>query len=724
MSSDRNSIQRFFGKNSIGNMDLLLVLKSLFSSFQGGVIQLDGEDAFLSEKMDALFCCFGIDPHEHFFMNSNNAGPITSANKEQFNNAYLGDFYKSFCYLEKLEPFQSSLRQIYNNVGPVKFCAELFPSLTHTGDHNNDVVFVATKYSKRAFGEAGAFFVFDVQRWNPSANSWTAFDDANNKQFAINSFLESDNSKWRMYELNKHGKMQGKLNADLTPYASLMTDDNKFAAAIKVLKKNDNNKKAFVEVLNKTRVALQESLDFYAENTSSIFGDVQRRYPIEGVVLNVRLADGRNVKLKGTSKVFNEQKEKNWKVRNDLKDLEKKFNDFLMNDVLGFKSSANDFIDNAISNTASAFRSTSVGEKRENEFIQRLLSKIQEVPVSDAQVKSGIKNVLGHVDHELAGIKEKNSELASDPDTQAKNDRFLSRFEKVLEFFKKFSNVQAYKGTDFVNYITKLVLAKKLEPVMSSIKECIREDGTIGSSAGEPKKTIVWMGRAQPWHVGHHKMLVEGINQAKARGVDEIDVFIVRGKGTSDDITSNPLTEDEQIKLLNTIYADYDWSKDNVDPGRVKIVIQPTALRSGFLPVLLNELYNDNKVLSGWLVGEDRIADYDEQLRATGRNIKFKSAEGKDYAPEYPVIDEAVTDVIIPISRSGPSAVTMSGTEARHLSTLSEFKDWLGKVAPKGISKNAVLLYKNIFNEMSSRLLKTDENAYRGRVKGIFWSNL
>jgi hypothetical protein len=720
--SERNSIQRFFGKNAIGNTDLLMVLKSLFSSFSGGEINLDGENQFLSEKMDALFCCFGIDAHEKFFMSSNNVGPVTADNKEEFNNIYLIDFYKSFSYLEMLEPFQSALRNIYNNIGPVKFCAELFPTLTHTGDHNNDVVFVATKYNKRAFGEGGAFFIFSVDRWNPSVKSWVPFEDANQKSIVVESLLAADTSKWRMYELNKHGKMQGKLKADLTPYTSIMTDDEKFGMALKVLKKNDENKQNFLTVLNKTRAALQESLDMYAESTSSIFGDVQRRYPIEGVVLNVNLIDGRNMKLKGTSKKFTEQKEANWKVRNQLTALEKKFTDNLMTNVLGLKSADSKFVDEKIKQVVACFRSSNVGEKRENEFIERLLGEIQEVPVSDAEVKIGMKSAIDEAEYELEKIKD--TEFASDPDTQSKNDRLVARFQKILDFFRKYSGVQFYQGKQFVNYIAKLVLAKRLEPVSSSIKESVGANGAVGSSAGEPTKSIIWLGRAQPWHVGHHKMIIEGINQAKIRGAKEICIFVVKGKETGEDVVSNPLTEHEQIKLLNTLYADYDWKKDNIDPGDIKVVVCQKALPSGYLPVALNKLYESNKSMVGWLVGEDRIADYAEQLSTVGKDSTLKDANGKAFKPDYPVLDQTAGNIIIPISRSGPSAVTMSGTEARHLSTVTDFKDWLAKVAPKGVSKNAAVLYKNIFNEMSSRLMKKEEDTYRKSVKGIFWGNL
>jgi len=723
MTSERSSIQRFFGKNSIGNIDLLLVLKSLFASFKNGVINIDGNNLSLSEKMDGLYCCFGIDAYENFFMSSNNVGPITAQNKEKFNNPYLVDFYKSFIYLETLEPFQSSLKQIYNNVGPVKFCAELFPCLTHTGDHNNDVVFVATKYNKRAFGEAGAFMVFDAQRWNPTANSWSPFEDGSQKQLVVDSFLESDSSKWRMYEINKHGKLAGKLNVDLSPYASVMTDDKKFADFVKLLKKNDDRKKSLVEVLNKTRKSLQDSLDFYAENGNSIFGDVQRRYPIEGVVLSINTPGGKNFKLKGTSKSFNEQKQNNWAVRNSVKTLEKTFNDLMMNDVLGFKSSDDKFVDDTIQKVASTFRSSNVGEKRENDFIQKLLANLQDVSVSDVEVKNSLKDVLSKIDFELSKAKESNGELANDPDTQSKNDKFISRFEKMIEFFKKFANVDAYKGQEFVNYIAKLVLAKRLEPVMDTVKESIKEDGKIGSNAIEPTKTIVWMGRAQPWHVGHHKMIVEGIKQAQQRNAKEICIFVVRGKGTSEDVNTNPLTEDEQIRLLNSIYSDYDWSKDGIPNNNVKITVSPKSLHSGFLPVLLKELYEDNKMLSGWLVGEDRIADYQEQMSAIA-DYQFKGDDGNSYTPEYPIIDDTVQNIIIPISRSSPGSVNMSGTEARHLATMMEFKEWLAKVAPAGISKNAIIIYKNIFNEMSSRIMKADESAYRNKVKGIFWSNL
>ena len=723
MTSERTSIQRVFGKNSISNTDLILVLKSLFSAFDGENIKLDGSSAFLSEKMDAVYCCFGIDSNEKFFMSSNNSGPITSENKQKFNNIYLNDFYESFSYLEKLEPFQGSLKQIYNHIGPVKFCAELFPVLTHKGDEAGDVVFVATKYNKKNLGEAGSFFVFDANRWNPSLNEWVEFEDDKHKSMAIEELIEADTSKWRIYELSKHGKVNGVLNADLSPYTSIFTDKNKFKWALSLLKKNDDNKKTFVNVLNRTRKSLQDSLDFYAENTNSVLGEVERRYPIEGVVLTVKLEDGRAIKLKGTSKSFNEQKDSNWKVRGSLSSLEKKFNDSILKDVLGLKSSDDSFLKDKIQKVASRFRSSKVGEKRENEFIDKLLDEIQEVKIGEEEVRSNIKGVLDDAGYQLNIIKDQN-QTASDPDTKAKNDAFLSRFESIIQFFKKYANVSYFKGDEFVNYIAKVILAKKIEPVMDSIKESINEDGTVTSSATEPTKCIVWMGRAQPWHIGHHKMLLEGIAQAKNRGVNEICIFVVHGEGTGKDVSKNPLTSQEQVKLIDTVYSEYDWSADGVSNDGITISVCEKPLKDGFLPNVLRRLYDENKIMSGLLVGEDGVSDYAKQLNVVDGNLSFTDNENVSHTAEYNVIDEDVNDIIIPISRSSKSSTAMSGTEARHLSTLSDFDVWVTKVAPKGISKNASVLYKDIFNEMSARLLKFDEDGYRGKMKGIFWGNI
>lgn len=723
MPSEREPIQRFFGKNSLSNTDFMLVLRSLFKLSNGSNISLDGNDVFLSEKMDALFCCFGIDENENFFMSSNNSGVITAENKEKFNNVYLSDFYKSFGYLEKLQPFQSALKNIYNHIGPVKFCSELFPTLTHQGDENGDVVFVATKYNKKNLGENGASFIFDVKRWNPSLKEWVNFEDKEQKSQAIDEMLQADTSKWRIYELNKHGKLSGILNADVTPFAPVFESEESFNSIMSLIKKEGDEKNEFINVIEKTRKSLQDSLDFYAENSNSIFGEMERRYPIEGVVLTVNMMDGRNIKIKGTSRQFNEKKESNWNVRNQLSDIEKEFNNSIMKDVLGLKSSDNKFVNEKIKQVAANFRSSKIGEKRENDFIEKLLDELQEVKLSESEVKANLKNILDAATAEIKTIKSNNIQ-ATDPDTQRKNSELMGRLENILGFIKKSANVNYYKGDDFVNYIAKIIFAKKLEPVMDSIKENINEDGSITSNADEPTKCLVWLGRAQPWHQGHHKMIVDGIKEARNRGVSEICIFVVKGAETSKDVTKNPLNENEQIKLLNVLYNDYDWSADGIENDDIKVSICQKALPDGFIPKVLRKLYESNKMMSGLLAGEDRIDDYRKQLESVERELSFKDKNNNVHKAEYSVIDDSVGDILIPISRSGNDKVSMSGTEARHLSTISEFSNWLSKVAPKGASKNAVIVYKSIFNEMSSRLSKVEEEGYRSKMKGIFWGNI
>lgn len=715
MTSERKTIKRAFGKNQMSNSELFSFLKEVCIHIKDGKLPSDSKSCFLTEKLDGFHCSFGINENEKFFIQSNNSDEVTTENKGKLNNVYLKDFYRVFNALESYSVFQESLKSIYNQYGPVKFSAEMFPTGSYSGDENGDVTFVGTKYNKKFFGESGAFFVYDTSRWNPTSKQWTR-ESVERKPMEI--LLESDTSKFRLFDANKNMRVESAgLMFDLAPFGALFTNERLYEKCQAILSKGAGvQKDKLIGMLNGARSSIQTQLDATAEIVNSVLGDVDKRYPPEGVILNVTGINGDVFRIKGTTKQFNENKSSNFSVMSAVSALEKSLHSNILTDVFGVDS--RDLTDK-IEGVVNSFRSNNVGAPREDEFVTKLLSKLGVTNADENSIRKGVKNVLDDISYKFDDIQKKAK--ASDPDTNRKNKEFIQYFSELLSFFKKNLNSIAHTGQGYVVHVAKFLLAKKLESFTDKIKESMNEDGTVSSSASEPTRAIVWVGRAQPWHKGHHSMVVKGIEEAKNRNASEILIMLVRGEQTSKDVTTNPLNESEQVNLIKSIYDSYDWSKDGVDVSNVKVIINEKSLKSAYVGDIVKELYENNRQMVGLLVGTDRIKSFDHQFKDTNK-LSTIISNGSLQDCEYPPVDTS-NNLIIEVPRNEKS-IKMSGTEARNLSTLTNFNIWLSKVAPAGISDEARILYSRIFNTMSKRLIGNEEKEYTNKIKGIFWGNV
>lgn len=715
MTSERKTIKRALGKNQMSNSELFSFLKEANRYVAGNSVAMDDKKCFLTEKLDGFHCSFGINENEKFFIQSNNSDEVTSENKDKLNNIYLKDFHNVFNFLEGYSVFQETLKNIYNTYGPVKFSAEMFPTGSYSGDENGDVVFVGTKYNKKFFGESGAFFVYDTSKWNPTSRQW-ARESVERKPMEL--LLESDTSKFRMFDANKNMLVEsGGMALDLSSFGTLLADDRLYEKCQSILSKgNGVQKDKLVKMLTEVRKSIQTQLDSIAESTNSVLGSVDKRYPPEGVIFNVTGINGDVFRVKGTTKQFNENKTNNFQVMSAVSALEKQLNSNILTDVLGIDSRD---LSDKIESVVNSFRSSSVGTQRENEFVMKLLSKLGVSNADENSIRKGVKDTLDDISYKFNDIQKKSK--ASDPDTNRKNSEFIQYFSNLLSFFKKNLNSIAHSDKDYVAHVAKFLLAKKLASFTDKIKESMNEDGTVSSSASEPTRTIVWIGRAQPWHKGHHAMIVKGIEEAKNRNATEILIMLVRGEQTSKDIVSNPLNESEQINLIKSIYDTFDWSAAGVDASNVRVVVNDKPLKSAYVGEIVKDLYDNNRQMVGLLVGTDRVKSFAHQF-ADPAKLSTVVSGGSQQDYEYPPVDTS-GNIIIEVPRND-QAVKMSGTEARNLSTMTNFETWLSKVAPSGIPDEARILYNRIFTTMSKRLIGNEEKEYKNKIKGIFWGNV
>lgn len=110
------------------------------------------------------------------------------------------------------------------------------------------------------------------------------------------------------------------------------------------------------------------------------------------------------------------------------------------------------------------------------------------------------------------------------------------------------------------------------------------------------KKVELFLGRLQPIHNGHKKIIDSMTNPI---------VVIVKGGKTSEDKARNPLSADYQEKLLK-----------KVSPG-VEVSISP----NGFLPGILGYFRKQGKEVTKIYAGADRIAGYKTAIDAANAKM-------------------------------------------------------------------------------------------------------
>lgn len=112
-----------------------------------------------------------------------------------------------------------------------------------------------------------------------------------------------------------------------------------------------------------------------------------------------------------------------------------------------------------------------------------------------------------------------------------------------------------------------------------------------------PVPVSVWLGRAQPFHIGHHQM----IKMMKYKPV----ILIVKGKGTSDDVSKNPLSAEDQEMLIKKV----------VPNAEIRIVNN-----ANLSPILFHLQKSGEIIVKEIMAGEDRIDSYKKLVAKSKRD--------------------------------------------------------------------------------------------------------
>ena len=673
----RASIGRFAGKSKFSRKTILKILKAIVSSTgnereSNFNILIDEKSPIkLVEKMDSMFCHFGLDKAGTFFMESSNIGPVYETNVEK-KFGFSQDLLQSFRYLNSNQDFQDSLKTVYSTVGPFRYDAELFPVLTHKGTKNGDIIFTGTPYSRKKLGSKGAFVLFSCKLWNSTYENWTSVSEEQSSKLTSllkrESKREGWSSDWKIYTNEEDMRLSGELQVELGPIlAGHLKGDGSFQRAVNILDGSSSlEKRELQQELDRIGQELQDALNDFSNNVKSNLGN-NSSY-VEGVILKVKDSNGEEYEVKGTSNEFDKRKKTFWKDRENFLSLEKEMESRILKDLLNFSTTHPASINKLIKKAADSFSPTAVGKKRELEFLKHLVPFVSNGEVEFSE--TAINELISEFSEKFSRlVKEYSSNKKRlDFDSNRKTVEILNR---VKEYINKLKNIN-------IDNNTYLRLLKDL--IGFRIDKIINFELGNKKDSKKRKKVVMWNGRAQPWHKGHDEMVQIGKQEAKELGADLVYIILVKGEGTGEDLEKNPLSEEEQYQLVKSVYEN--------DP---EVEVSNRFSNSSFIVDLLSGVHDKGYEVVGWLAGDDRFEKYQNSLRSFSPT---RYSEDHEYSP---IKKNENGDVLVKMIRTPR---VMSGEKARKIARNSSFRTFLEKVAPINIDVNAKGSYKQAYDKI------------------------
>ena len=682
----RAGIGRFSGKNKFNRKTAFDVLRTLVDETNNeGKVSFDVDfdevsTVDLVEKMDSMFCHFGLDKKGTFFMESSNSGPVYAKNVEK-RFGFNRDLLESFKYLQGDGNFQESLKDIFERVGPFRYDAELFPVLTHEGNAKGNIIFVGTPYAKDKLGSKGAFVLFNCKLWNSDRQNWyNVTPDQNNELTSLLKYESTQAgwaSEWKIYTNNEDMKMGGVFHVEIgKTLANYLKDKSSYEKGLELVssRKGSPEKRELVAELDRVGQALQSALNGFANEASSNLGG-DNSY-IEGVVLKIMKANGDVYEVKGTSDMFDERKNFFWEDRVKVLNLEKALENHFAKDILGTKTVQPAALNRAIRSAAEEFVPTKGGAQRKVEFLEFLVPYLVEDNVNfdetKVEAKKAIKTFIFQLKSDKSEFKDNAPKL--DADSVRKTKEFYTQIEKKMAGLKEAANSKLSGKAYYINLLN-AVLGFRVDRIVNF------ETGTGRDPRDDfRKRVIIWNGRAQPWHIGHDAMIKKGKKALAETGADAIYIMLVKGAGSSEDKTKNPLSDKEQYDLVSSIYK-----------GDSEVIVADKFPKSGYIVDLMQDLHDKGYKVAGWLAGADRIGDYMKTLRSFSPSLYL---EDHDYSP---IDKDENGDVLVKLIETPR---IMSGTQARESALQSDFETWYSNVAPQGISSDAKMQYKIAYDEI------------------------
>lgn len=679
--SNRQGIARFSGKSELSDVEFLQVFKRLLPNIlSGNLIDPQNKNVDIVEKMDSSFINFGINNFGQFFIQTSNSPEITQQNYKTFlKSKVLYDFLASFESLLKNTLFQSKLQEIYKTYGPFKVDAELFPVLTHRGDGEGNVIFNATKYSKQKLGSEGALVLFKA--WITDENKLWTRPSHKDAQYIISAIQSASSNSWKIYN-NESLKIEKDIDTSpiLSILPSYLTTEHGIEKAIRILQQKtpNNEKKKIKSDIQNIKIELQKVLDDLSNSQSSILANEGDFSPVEGVVLRIKNEDGTTTEIKGTSETFIQEKEKRWKIRTEISNLERELQNDVLQQLLGLSISEKDF-SKILSSLSDSFSTSAPHFSNEKEFFSFIFNKLG-VPIH----RINTQDIFDVIDKYISKIDRINDAFESeknqlDADTIRKTQDVINDLKHRLTDLKNTLHGEPTSFDVLIKAI-KVIFSRTLEKKVGRFMNTEESSITFDQYYQGLTPVILWIGRAQPWHIGHHQMIEEARKYFPATGAEKILIVLVKGKESSADTSKNPLTEKEQNELISSVYKDTD-----------DVVVSDFVVNTANPMTIINVLTKNQCYLVGLLAGEDRMKEYQKMFVKFNARLWIKD---HDFLP-IKVKNDGSADITFILTPR-----VMSGTEARESALSLTFTDWLKKIAPPHISLETKRIYKNIYDKI------------------------
>ncbi len=660
----RTGIKRIYGKNSVSRSHVLEIAHALrknsIRKFGPITTVKSGQsDIQLIEKMDGSYCRFGIDNCGVFFLQSSNSIPANVNNfTEVFKN--LPDFKESFSCLIQLNHFQEWCLKLFKKIGEFAISAEIFPLLTHEG--NDDcVIFCGTKYLKNNLGEEGAFVTFDVTVYDNTSDSYIGLcrNDSEQIQQELHDLsVETFGSIWRVMPNHMYCYLNKEIAFNLVELADIVDNNDLYESSLRMLRSSTQTpeKAELVSKIECGRKSMQESLDKFADELKSFLSD--DCHSAEGVILALKVNDNEFF-LKGTSSSFDLIKNRLWYHRQLYLDIDRKIDVSLLQNHFGFSKTSPVFLNKQIRGVLDVCPPSIDFERK---FYKHFLDKLNPLLKFSFSVLQELIERFRETREDFEVTKHD-----FDRDTVRKTHEIQDRVLTRILYLEQL-------GSE-----SELTMQQQISLLRNCLGRRINRLVNFETGNGAPQddldSVVVWVGRAQPWHKGHHYMIMECLNNLATIECDKILILLVHGDESCKDKDKNPLSFQLQLEALNTLYGDDD-----------RIIIHNGYIKSAYVPNVLSTLYRLNMRLGGWVCGPDRIPSYKESLRRF--NVQ-KFLLTHSYCP---LSKDDVGNSCIEFIRTER---VFSGTESRSLSRTMEFDEWFS--ATVGLGDNAKESYSKIY---------------------------
>ena len=586
----REGVPRFLGKNPLKDIEVLELVRKIVllsgNEFSDTITIKPEEGARVDivEKMDGNSFEFGINKDKKFFIESSNSGEVTAETyKEKF--SFSQDFLKSFESLAGNKEFQQGLASIFEKYGPFKFLSELYPTLTHKG--KKTVVFVATKYRRDAFGSDGGLVIFRTKLWDSASNSWQSIDEASGlsskiiREFKEESVSMGFDNLWKVYSNDEDAKIPAAVAFDISDIKNYIASEENYNSSLIILsdRKSSVEKTQLVEAISRARGKIQSVLDGLANSTRSFLGDSSSY--IEGVILRIKNSDGSYDLIKGTSNGFAETKHLTWNTRTKLIEIEKNLESKCLLNVLKLKTAAPAALNNRVKETAEGFSGNRV------DFLKALSVNLG----FDGNFKGTSALYSDLIQESLQSLSSLLREFENE-----KKELDVDSVIKTKEMFKnlanKMKNLQILKaklsGSENVLYfgVLNFILRRRINNVISFD---VGQDNIADTGDDEKfEKIILWSGRAQPWHFGHHAMIEIAKKNLERLNASKVVIINVGNKIDFE----NPLTIKQRENIQVSIYS-----------GDSLVEIVEGGSPNGFVYSVASLLIPKRQKIVGWVGG-------------------------------------------------------------------------------------------------------------------------